>query len=212
MWWPQSGQRLNTDSRQPAAGSGIARWICNHSFYRSSPTNPAPSSIRCGKLWDNPLESAWRSCPTRRANCSKAQLRYSFQSRRLWFGVPPYASQRYRSGSRKRGAHKPASVAGTPTLIVWGSDRDIRKETPWQNHLHAKLLNEHILAGYRMTSELIELCTGPRSTASSRLYLRIHQHARVRGPGVFWTAIAHFLRDVCGPPGTGVRCYSPSNR
>ena len=55
--------------------------------------------------------TAWRSCPTRRANCSKAQLRYSFQSRRLWFGVPPYASQRYRSGSRIRGAHtKPASV------------------------------------------------------------------------------------------------------
>lgn len=45
---------------------------------------------------------------------------------------------------------------GTPTLIVWGSDRDIRKATTWQNSVHAKLRNEQILAGYRMTPELID--------------------------------------------------------
>ncbi len=47
-------------------------------------------------------------------------------------------------------------TAGTPTLIVWGSDRDIRKETTWQNRLHVKLRNKYILAGYRMTAELID--------------------------------------------------------
>ena len=47
-------------------------------------------------------------------------------------------------------------MPGMPTLILWGSDRDIRKATSWQNHLHAVLRNEHLLAGYRMTSELTD--------------------------------------------------------
>jgi phenylacetate-CoA ligase len=45
---------------------------------------------------------------------------------------------------------------GMPTLIVWGSDRDIRKATTWQNRVHATLRNEHLLAGYTMTAELID--------------------------------------------------------
>src|SRR5690349_17015425 len=28
---------------------------------------------------------------------------------------------------------------GMPTLIIWGSDRDIQKATTWQNHVHAVL-------------------------------------------------------------------------
>ena len=45
---------------------------------------------------------------------------------------------------------------GMPTVIIWGSDRDIRKETTWQNRVHAALRNEHMLAGYSMTPQLID--------------------------------------------------------
>ena len=45
---------------------------------------------------------------------------------------------------------------GMPVLIIWGSDRDIRKDTTWQNRVNATLRNEQLLAGYKMTPQLID--------------------------------------------------------
>jgi phenylacetate-CoA ligase len=45
---------------------------------------------------------------------------------------------------------------GMPTIIVWGSERDIGKETSWRNRLHGRLRNEYLLDGYRMMDATVD--------------------------------------------------------
>lgn len=45
---------------------------------------------------------------------------------------------------------------GMPTLILWGSERDIGKQTTWQNRLHGALRNEHMLDAYRIEQQLAD--------------------------------------------------------
>ncbi len=45
---------------------------------------------------------------------------------------------------------------GMPTIIVWGSERDIRKELPWKNRLNGKLRNEALVDGYQMSDATVD--------------------------------------------------------
>jgi phenylacetate-CoA ligase len=45
---------------------------------------------------------------------------------------------------------------GMPTVIVWGSERDIRKETSRKNAWNNRLLNDYVVDGYRMTDETVD--------------------------------------------------------
>jgi phenylacetate-CoA ligase len=44
---------------------------------------------------------------------------------------------------------------GMATIIVWGSERDIRKHVPFRNRMHSRLLNDHIVDGYNLTDETV---------------------------------------------------------
>lgn len=47
-------------------------------------------------------------------------------------------------------------VPGMPTIIVWGSERDVKKETSLRNRVHAWLRNEFLVDGYHLSEDTVE--------------------------------------------------------
>lgn len=45
---------------------------------------------------------------------------------------------------------------GMPTIIVWGSERDIKKETTLRNRVHGLLRNEILVDGYHLSDETVD--------------------------------------------------------
>jgi phenylacetate-CoA ligase len=49
---------------------------------------------------------------------------------------------------------------GMPTIIVWGSERDVKKETTLRNRVHGWLRNQVLVDGYNLSDETVErVCT-----------------------------------------------------
>jgi phenylacetate-CoA ligase len=47
-------------------------------------------------------------------------------------------------------------LPGMPTIIVWGSERDLRKETTLRNRLHGRLRNQFLVDGYHLSDDTVE--------------------------------------------------------
>jgi phenylacetate-CoA ligase len=45
---------------------------------------------------------------------------------------------------------------GMPTVIVWGSQRDIGKTTPWRTRLYLQLSRDYLVDGYRLTPRTMD--------------------------------------------------------
>lgn len=48
-------------------------------------------------------------------------------------------------------------LPGMPTIIVWGSERDVKKETSLRNQLHGRLRNELLVGGYKLSDRTVDL-------------------------------------------------------
>ncbi|MGB8061900.1 MAG: hypothetical protein WCF26_08400 [Candidatus Sulfotelmatobacter sp.] len=46
--------------------------------------------------------------------------------------------------------------AGMPTIIVWGSERDVKKATTLRNRVHGYLRNESLVDGYNLSDDTVE--------------------------------------------------------
>ena len=46
---------------------------------------------------------------------------------------------------------------GMPTIIVWGSERDVKKEITLRNRLHGRLRNEFLVDGYNLSDHTVDL-------------------------------------------------------
>jgi phenylacetate-CoA ligase len=47
-------------------------------------------------------------------------------------------------------------VPGMPTIIVWGSERDVKKATTLRNRVHARLRNQFLVDGYHLSDDTVE--------------------------------------------------------
>jgi len=45
---------------------------------------------------------------------------------------------------------------GMPTIIVWGSERDVKKETTLRNRVHGWLRNQFLVDGYHLSDDTVE--------------------------------------------------------
>lgn len=83
---------------------------------------------------------------------------------------------------------------GMPIIIVWGSERDIGRETSWKQRLHSRLRNEYLLDAYHLNDETV-----------SRVLEIVHQTAPVAIYG--FTSMLEFVaraildRDAALRPG-----------
>jgi phenylacetate-CoA ligase len=51
-------------------------------------------------------------------------------------------------------------VPGMPTIIVWGSERDVKKATTFRNRTHGRLRNHFLVDGYNLSDYTVErMCT-----------------------------------------------------
>ena len=48
-------------------------------------------------------------------------------------------------------------LPGMPTIIVWGSERDVKKEITLRNRLHGRLRNEFLVDGYNVSDHTVDL-------------------------------------------------------
>lgn len=48
-------------------------------------------------------------------------------------------------------------LPGMPTIIVWGSERDVKKEITLRNRLHGRLRNEFLVDGYNISDHTVDL-------------------------------------------------------
>ena len=69
---------------------------------------------------------------------------------------------------------------GTPCIILWGSERDIGKQSGWKDRLHGQLRNESLVDGYQMSDASVN---------------RVLELARRDRPVAFWgfTSILEFV-------------------
>ncbi|MGA8431739.1 MAG: hypothetical protein WB729_18080 [Candidatus Sulfotelmatobacter sp.] len=51
-------------------------------------------------------------------------------------------------------------LPGMPTIIVWGSERDVKKETSLRNRLHGRLRNQFLVDGYNLSDDTVERVCG----------------------------------------------------
>jgi phenylacetate-CoA ligase len=51
-------------------------------------------------------------------------------------------------------------LPGMPTIIVWGSERDVKKATTSRNRIHGWLRNQYLVDGYHLSEDTVErVCT-----------------------------------------------------
>ena len=86
-------------------------------------------------------------------------------------------------------------IPGRPTVIVWGSERDIGKEVSFRNRLNNALFRNFMVDGYNMTRQTVERVLS---------LIRRHQPVAIYG----FTAMLEFVArealamDACPPPGS----------
>jgi phenylacetate-CoA ligase len=70
-------------------------------------------------------------------------------------------------------------LPGMPIVILWGSERDVKKRTSLQNRIHARLRNQFLVDGYHLSDHTVE---------------RMRRHL-VRGPVVMYgfTSMLEFV-------------------
>jgi phenylacetate-CoA ligase len=73
---------------------------------------------------------------------------------------------------------------GMATIIVWGSDRDIGKSTPWRTRFYLDLCRDYTVDGYRLTPETTQRVLG---------LLRRHQPVAICG---FTSMLEYVAREV----------------
>jgi phenylacetate-CoA ligase len=73
---------------------------------------------------------------------------------------------------------------GMATIIVWGSDRDIGKSTPWRTRLYLDLCRDYTVDGYRLTPETTQRVLG---------LIRRHQPVAISG---FTSMLEYVAREV----------------
>jgi phenylacetate-CoA ligase len=49
---------------------------------------------------------------------------------------------------------------GMPTIIVWGSERDVKKATTFRNRMHGRLRNHFLVDGYNLSDETVDRLYG----------------------------------------------------
>jgi phenylacetate-CoA ligase len=47
-------------------------------------------------------------------------------------------------------------LPGMPTIIVWGSERDVKKNTTLRNRVHGRLMNQFLVDGYHLSDDTVE--------------------------------------------------------
>jgi phenylacetate-CoA ligase len=47
-------------------------------------------------------------------------------------------------------------LPGMPTIIVWGSERDVKKKTTFRNRVHTRLRNQFLVDGYNLSDDTVE--------------------------------------------------------
>ena len=45
---------------------------------------------------------------------------------------------------------------GMPTIVIWGSERDVKKQTTLRNRVHGKLRNQILVDGYNLSDKTVE--------------------------------------------------------
>jgi len=45
---------------------------------------------------------------------------------------------------------------GMPTIVIWGSERDVKKQTTLRNRIHGKLRNQILVDGYNLSDKTVE--------------------------------------------------------
>jgi phenylacetate-CoA ligase len=73
---------------------------------------------------------------------------------------------------------------GMATIIVWGSDRDIGKSTPWRTKVYLDLCRDYTVDGYRLTPETTQRVLG---------LIRRHQPVAIVG---FTSMLEYVAREV----------------
>lgn len=70
-------------------------------------------------------------------------------------------------------------LPGMPTIILWGSERDVKKRTSLRSRVHARLRNQFLIDGYQLSNHTVE-----------RMYAHL-----VRGPVVMYgfTSMLEFV-------------------
>ena len=84
---------------------------------------------------------------------------------------------------------------GRPTIIIWGSERDIGKETNFRNRLNNALFSNFLVDGYHLTRQTVERVLS---------LIRHHQPVAIYG---FTAMLEHVARETlamgaCPPPGS----------
>jgi phenylacetate-CoA ligase len=89
-------------------------------------------------------------------------------------------------------------LPGMPTIIVWGSERDVKKATTFRNRVHGRLRNQFLVDGYNLSDDTVErlyshVQRGPVAIYGFTSMLefvarRILETGRTIGPGVVRTA------------------------
>ena len=87
---------------------------------------------------------------------------------------------------------------GMPTIIVWGSERDVKKETTLRNRVHGWLRNEFLVDGYHLSDETVDRVCGELGSGPIAMYgftsmlefvaRRVVETGRMIRPGVVRTA------------------------
>jgi phenylacetate-CoA ligase len=47
-------------------------------------------------------------------------------------------------------------LPGMPTIILWGSERDVKKQTSFRNRIHTRLRNQFLVDGYNLSDDTVE--------------------------------------------------------
>lgn len=47
-------------------------------------------------------------------------------------------------------------LPGMPTVIIWGSERDVKKHTTLRNRVHGRLRNQFVVDGYNLSDETVD--------------------------------------------------------
>src|ERR1700688_5095873 len=47
-------------------------------------------------------------------------------------------------------------LPGMPTIILWGSERDVKKQTSFRNRRHTRLRNQFLVDGYNLSDDTVE--------------------------------------------------------
>ena len=161
--------KLKPDEQRKKIGERLLRQI----RYFGTRADALPEWREAARIDDaEELLKIWPDLPV----ITKDDLRTRFPADQIGqrFGIPGRAN--CTGGSTGEPVHffhdadmlraSPAAVAfsailmgwrpGMPTIIVWGSERDVKKATSFQNRLHGRLRNQFLIDGYSLSDETVD--------------------------------------------------------